>query len=374
MAVYVSLTAAVVWLGMLVKNQDYVKLHTRPQVRENRLQGGYSRQQAWNIGIAVMIFFLLTGVSACRIAVGNDYWVYRFQFNLIMQNRLVSYEGGFNLVVWILQFLLGYDNYLPVFAFFSIVTCSFFVKAVYYQAEWFGGTIFLLMTGGYYFSSLNSVRYYLVLAVALYSIKYIFQRQYFKFLLWIIAASFFHKSVLLVIPVYLLAWWLANIKLKRWHYLLAAVVVSSLVLGEKVWRKVIFFFYPFYEGSVFDVRNMSFTNIAKCIGVLILCLICYRKGICWHITNRFYFFLNIGGLFLYTFGSFIPEVSRIGYYFIASQIFLVPALLKNMEKGILRYLCIIAVSTAFLLYFAMFLYQAYDINIRLLPYRTWLFD
>ena len=215
MAVYLSLTAAVVLLGMLIRNQEYVQLHTDPISRHNRLAGGVNRQQAFHMGVAVMIFLLLSAVSACRIAVGNDYWVYRFQFNLIMQQRTVSYEMGFNAVVWLVQTLFGYDNYLPVFAVFSLLTCFFFVKAMYDQGEWFAGTVFLLMTGGYYFSSLNSVRYYLVLAMTMYSMKYIFQQRITMFLLWIVIASLFHKSVLLVIPVYLFAWFFSGLRWKK---------------------------------------------------------------------------------------------------------------------------------------------------------------
>ena len=52
----------------------------------------------------------MAGVSACRIAVGNDYWVYRDNFKLIAQGRYVSYEPGFNLIVKWIQQLFGYDH------------------------------------------------------------------------------------------------------------------------------------------------------------------------------------------------------------------------------------------------------------------------
>lgn len=374
MTVYLSLTAAVVLLGMLIRNGETVKLHTGPTQRENRMRGGLNRQQAFHVGVAVMIFFLLTAVSACRIAVGNDYWVYRFQFNLIMQQRTVSYEMGFNMIVWLIQTLFGYDNYLPVFAVFSILTCFFFVKSIYDQGSWFAGSIFLLMTGGYYFSSLNSVRYYLVLAIAMFSMKYVTSKRYGMFFLWILIASLFHKSVLLVIPVYLVAWFLANQKIKKWHIAAGILLIAAAILGEDLWRKIIFMFYPFYEGSAFDVRNLSWANIAKCVGTLGLCAICYKNSLKEDLRLRFYFFLNVGGLFLYTCCSFIPEISRVGYYLIVSQVFLIPALLQEMKPGKLKKLCIAAVAAAFLMYFALFLYQAYDVNIRLLPYRNWLFD
>lgn len=374
MAVYLTLTVLVIALGMLVNNRDYVKLHIVPGQNQFLPGTKLTRQQAMNIVVMVAIFALLAGVSACRIAVGNDYWVYRFQFNLIMQGRHVSYEPGFNLVVWIIQSLFGYDNYLPVFGFFSIVTCFFLVKALYDQAEVMWASVFLLMTGGYYFSSLNSVRYYFVLAIALYAMKYVLQKRYLIFIAWIVFAAFFHKSILVVIPVYLFAHWLTEQKIRKWMYIVAGVFLASLVLLKDLYREIIFLFYPFYEGSVFDRVDISYTNIAKCAGVLFLCFLFYKTAIKDNVQNRFYFFLNLAGTAVYTFGSFIPEVSRIGYYLIVTQIFLIPGVLCRIENKKWRIFWTAGVMVAFLGYFALFLRSAYSVDIRLLPYLNWIFD
>lgn len=367
--IYVGLTVLTVALALLVRNGQYVQLHI-----EGRRSGPRSRQQAVNLTAEAAVYCLLAGVSACRIAVGNDYWPYMFNFRLIAQGRYVSSEKGFNLVVKWMQDLFGYNNYLPIFGLFSLITVYFFVRALHDQGEWYAASLFLLLTGGYYFNSLNSVRYYLVLAVALFSMKYVLRGEYGKFVLWIGAAALFHKSVLLVIPVYLLAKWLAGIQLKKWHFVLGGALALSLIFGQDIYRRIIFMIYPFYENSAFDTGELSLTNIGKCVGTLALCLICWRSGLKENAKNRFYFFLNLGGLVLYTLGSFIPEVSRVCYYLIISQIFLIPNLLSGMKKGVLRYVCIGGTAAAFLLYFALFLYRAYDVSIRLLPYRNWIFD
>ncbi len=374
MAVYLTLTVLVIALATLANNQEAVKLHIMP-VQGRFLPGRrLTGQQACNRIVAAAIFVLLAGVSACRIAVGNDYWVYRFQFNLIMQNRHVSYEWGFNLVVWIIQSLFGYDNYLPVFGFFSIATAFFLVKALYDQAEWFAASVFLLMTGGYYFSGLNSVRYYFVLAIALYAMKYVLRKQYGVFIAWILFAACFHKSILVVIPIYLFAIWLSVRKRSKWLYLAGGVFLSSLIVLKDVYRKIIFFFYPFYEGSAFDKADLSVTNIAKCAGVLVLCFLFYRTAIRDNLQNRFYFFLSLAGMAVYTFGSFIPEVSRIGYYLIVTQIFLIPGVIIRIPEKKWRIFWTVCVAAAYVGYFALFLNRAYDTNIRLLPYLNWIFD
>lgn len=381
--VYVALTAVTVALGLCVDNRAYVK---------GRIEGGREyvpwpgqgseyeaktlcdRRLARNRVAVFAVYCLMAGVSACRIAVGNDYWVYRINFNLIAQGRHVSSEPGFNYIVKWLQMLFGYDEYVPVFAVFSLVTVYFFVKALHDQGSAFAFSLYLLMTGGYYFNSLNSVRYYLALAIALYSMKYVLRGEYAKFLLWILAGAMFHKSILLVFPVYLAARFLAAAPLKRWHYIAGGLFLGSLIFGQGLYREIIFFFYPYYRGSDFDNGQLSYANIMKCVCVLALCGICYGRSLRKDLAGRFYFFLNIFGLVTYCCGSFVPEVSRVGYYMIISQVFLLPKLLAEMREGWLKRLAYAGVIGAFGIYFVLLLRGMYAMDVRLLPYRNWIFQ
>ena len=76
----------------------------------------------------------------------------------------------------------------------------------------------------------------------------------------------------------------------------------------------------------------------------------------------------------YCCGSFIPEVSRIGYYMIVSQVFLLPELLMGMKKGLLRPLAWAGTVGAFAVYFVLLLRGMYAVDIRLLPYLNWIFN
>ncbi|MCR5290562.1 MAG: EpsG family protein, partial [Treponema sp.] len=289
--IYILLTVFTVALGMLVDLQAG---------RIQTIYGRITRQRYWNRILVVAVFLLLFAVSACRIAVGNDYWVYRSEFLLIQQNRTTSFEPGFVLAVKALQSVLDYDQYLPIFAVFSFFTVLFFVRGMANQSDWFGFTVFLLMTSGYYFSSLNSVRYYLVLSIALYAIKYVLAEEWWRFVLCVLVAALFHKSVLIVLPLY----FLASRRWKKWHIVIVAVFCISLVLLPGVYRRVIFTFYPFYEGSIFDTGETSITNLARCAAILLFSLLYYKDTIRGNHANEFYFYCNLGALLLYTFASF----------------------------------------------------------------------
>lgn len=373
--VYIILTLITVLLGTLVCNEEY----TYKAIRGGRRLGEkptINCQQARNRVVAFAVYILLTGVSACRIAVGNDYWVYRANFDLIAQERKVSSEIGFNTIVRFFQWLFdpGKVQYVSIFAFFSVITVFFYVRALWDQGSRFAFSLFLLMTGGYYFNSLNSVRYYFALALALFSMKYVLRGDYGKFICLVLAGALIHKSVLLVIPLYLLTRFLASARLKKWHYCMGAVFLGSLIFCQEIYREIIFLFYPFYRDSVFDNGRISWANILKCVGVLFLCALSYRECLKEDIANRFYALLNLFGLVVYCCGGFIPETSRIGYYFIISQIFLIPELIAGMKRKWMKYMAAIAVILAFTTYFFLLLRGMYATDIRLLPYRNWIFN
>ncbi len=366
--VYVILTGLVLLLSARIDNRELLPFSP----------GLQSKQQRYNRIAMIGIYLLLTGVSACRIAVGNDYWGYRKSFDIIAQDRYVSFESGFNFIVKAVYAVFGYSNYLPVFAVFSIVTVLFFVLALRTQGRFFAFSLFLLMTGGFYFNSLNSIRYYLALAIALYSIRYIFSKDYLHFLVLIFLGMFFHKSVLLVVPVYLVTWILANLKYKKWILIAGGVLgtgfIASLLFCQNLYRRLIFHFYPYYEGSVFDNGDISYVNILRCVAVLVLCGICFKQFFGDHNKLRFYGLLSLWGLIVYLCGSFIPTTSRIGYYMIVPQIFLIPELVEGCEKEKLRRLLRFGVIAGFLLYFAFLIVQMYDEGVKLLPYRNWIFQ
>lgn len=163
----------------------------------------------------IAIFGLFSGVSACRIAVGGDYWVYWLNFQLIDQGRHVSYEKGFVALVKFFHLIFGEGSYLPIFGFFALITVFFFLKSLHDQADWYVMSLFLLLTEGFYFNSMNSVRYYFALALAMYAQKYVLRGEYGKFILWVLLGATIHKSVLLVIPAYIIADLLSRGKLKK---------------------------------------------------------------------------------------------------------------------------------------------------------------
>lgn len=77
---------------------------------------------------------------------------------------------------------------------------------------------------------------------------------------------------------------------------------------------------------------------------------------------------------MYVCCSFLPIISRIGYYLTITHIFFLPALVSGIENKKLRRLCTVGIVAAGILYFGVFIMmKAGENGLRILPYQTFLF-
>lgn len=135
----------------------------------------------------------------------------------------------------------GLENFLLVFAFYAFVTVFFFLLAMYEGSDDFPLTFFFFMALGYYFQTFSTVRYYLALAIALYAMKFVLRRQWGRFLILVLLGSAFHKSLLVVIPLYILA----SLPWKKWRL---------------HWRRFLqYFFVP--AGFLFESGGISLPHL-----------------------------------------------------------------------------------------------------------------
>lgn len=386
MILYITVAVVTAFLAHQVDN------HPKRQLYQ------LTRQQLCNRVCLTAIFVILFLLSACRLNVGNDYAKYVEFMHLVNCDAYVPTEIGFNLLVKLLYGLSGYENFLLVFAFYAFVTVLFFLLAMYEQSDEFGFTFFLFMTLGYYFQTFSTVRYYLALAVALYSMKFVLRRQWGRFIVLILLGATFHKSLLVVIPLY----FLASLPWKKWQLAVATLFCTTFLFMQEYYLKLVVFLYPTYEDTEYLEGGTSYISILRCAAVLLFAGLVYlmrkkapaeseRHGnggqavagydessgqasaASWNQRFWFYFYLNLGALILYVFCSFLPIISRIGYYLMVSQILFLPMLVKAAPDKRWKKLFRVGIVLAAVLYFAMYLKKGANDGVLILPYRTFFF-
>ena len=368
MILYITVAAVTVLLAGMVNNRPVTQPYTM------------TRQQMYNRVCILSVFLILFALSACRLNVGNDYAKYVEFMHLINCDAYVPTEIGFNLLVKLIYGLSGYENFLLVFAVYAFVTVYGFLLAMYEQSDEFPLTFFLFMCLGYYFQSFSTVRYYLALAAALYSMKFVLRRQWVRFIVLILLGSTFHKSLLVVIPLY----FLASLPWKKWQLALGMLFCTTFLFAQDFYLKVVVFLYPTYEDTEYLEGGTSYINILRCLAVLIFAgLVLYMQRHAGKENEMtveddrrfwFYFYLNLGALVLYVFCSFLPIISRIGYYLTVSHILFLPMLLKRVENERWRKLLRLGILLAAILYFAIYMSRAGNDGTLILPYKTFFFN
>ncbi len=385
MILYITVAAVTVLLARQIDNHPKREFYM------------LTRQQLCNRICMTAIFVILFLLSACRLNVGNDYAKYVEFMHLVNCDAYVPTEIGFNLLVKFLYGLSGYENFLLVFAFYSFVTVFFFLLAMYEQSDEFGFTFFLFMALGYYFQTFSTVRYYLALAIALYSMKFVLRRQWGRFVALILLGSTFHKSLLVVIPLY----FLASLAWKKWQLAIAALFCTTFLFMQEYYLQLVVFLYPTYEDTEYLEGGTSYISILRCAAVLCFAGVVSwwrKKAGCagdgsraeaewpartaeyeraqaalWDCRFWFYFYLNLGALILYVFCSFLPIISRIGYYLMVSQILFLPMLVKAVPDKKWSRFFRLGIVLAAALYFAMYLIKGANDGVLILPYRTFFF-
>ena len=369
MVVYCLITVLTAALGFLIK-RDMASVGGGLTAPGRPLQ----RRQLFNGICLTGLFLILTLTAALRVEVGNDYGKYVDIFHEIWAGTDEAYvvtEPGFNFVVRALYAMSGFENYLLVFALFAAATVFFFLRAMYGLSEDFGLSVFMFMTLGLYFRTFTTVRYYFAMALAMYALGRLLRREYAGFVLWILLAALFHKSVLVVLllyPLALLPW-------KKWVLLCGCAAGGLAVLLQGPILRLALVFYPTFQNTVYLSQGVGLlanaSGILRCLAVFALAFCC-REGFEKE-ENRFYLKLSALGFALYTCGSFLPLVSRLAYYVVTPQILLVPGLLAHIGKGQKKKIALAAVLLFCLVYFISFLGTASGSGIQVLPYKTWVF-
>lgn len=161
------------------------------------------------IVLLIALTFLL--ISALRdTSVGRDLirYIPRYSWlgstdwdNLFSLSHSFSFEYGFAVFCKVL-YLINPDP-----AFFLIIT-SLIIAIGFYNLSRLSKmpifTFFILFSFGIYGSSMNIVRQFLAFTILTFSIKYIFDRKLWKFIVIVLIATSFHTMAILFLPLYAL--------------------------------------------------------------------------------------------------------------------------------------------------------------------------
>lgn len=327
------------------------------------------------------VFFIPFIFMAIRYDIGTDYKNYVILFEMMARGEVLLKEPGYMLVNHIISYL-GLDVQW-LFVFFSFFTLLFAYKG--FPKEHFAISIFLFITIFYLYYGFSVIRQGLGVSIMLYATKYLYNKDFKKYLLFSILASSFHFASALF-P--LLLYPIVNTSYNRFFMLIALAVLTIIVTTSNVMFQVydaVKQFIPAYKdlytvgNSAHALRGTSAYGIyAVIIKILPVIVLIYYKD---KIASK-YSYGNIVINFTFVYGALILSGMELQMfdrlrdvfilYFILSLVYFVNIFKRKKRLVVMLLIC--------LLYFAWFVryinIATEDIdngqNVR--PYKTILFN
>lgn len=164
---------------------------------EIRLSRYFKKSTIYHLIALILISFLV----GFRFEVGVDWGAYVRHFNSLDQSISLDgqqWEWGYFAINKIIAVLGG--KYTWMFFIVAFISWYFVFKSV--PAALLPLVLFFLFTDEFLFWSMNGVRQFVTLAIFLYAVNFIIQRELKIFLILIFLGALFHYSILFLIPLY----------------------------------------------------------------------------------------------------------------------------------------------------------------------------
>ena len=151
----------------------------------------------------ILCIVLFGVISGLRWDVGVDHLGYLQSYRESLLGRADSredFEKGYLLVKNIFAFF--HFHYSLFFAFWAILQAYFVVQATRDEKYKVVPILLIIPLSWHYITWMNGIRQMVVACSFLWATKFIINKDFKKYLLWIIICSFIHKSVWFLLPVY----------------------------------------------------------------------------------------------------------------------------------------------------------------------------
>ena len=225
----------------------------------------------WASGLAMIAM-----ASMRSITVGGDNLLYSHYFSYVCTggwdyvaspyNMYLS-EPGYALLNYAVSLLTR--DYRVLFGVLALLTVGLRLVALrlWSVKPWL--SLFLYVSFGFFGYALCTLRQELAISIYFFAFPYLRKGKFFPYLLLTLLAASFHNTLLLMLPVYLLA----RMPLRRWTLVLYGIgAVAGLLLAVPMVYLLARFFAPVYldDPQFFEGRNLQTAVVP--IGVCLLAL------------------------------------------------------------------------------------------------------
>lgn len=333
------------------------------------------KSKYWRIFVIIVIGLFLCFGYMC----GSDWRGYEeMYYSLDIKNpfEIVKCEYGYYIYMFIFR-LFSIDFWI----FFILTKIILYIITINYILRYSYEKFFLTLSFFIAFFGLslfidNPMRTMIAGSIFLYAIEYIKKKDLKKYLLIVFFASFFHITILIMIPLF----WLVKLKLKSWVIISTYILINiTLWTFDETFRNIFlqqsgipyidsrlsFYFLDGSGGNIY-AQNRNF-SIGLLLRFLLFIILMFSKEKIVARHGHILFNLVVFGFFFHRLGISIPIFGRFLFYvcipFCILMIDLKNSFTAKSQKFYLTFLIIIIFSTT---------YKFITFDYKYIPYSNYL--
>lgn len=269
--------------------------------------------------------FLLTIINGTMYENNyGDYTAYKNGFDqLTIGGGIPDKEVVFHLLNCIIK--LFTENFNITFIIYILIINYFMLKAIYEFSNYPEASILIYLILGGYTLSINITRQFIALAIYFYSIKYLVNRKFLKFILLSILVISIHQSSIVVIIITLIIR-IFNESLYN-NFIKYIIIVNLLIVIEPIIRQIgINLLYENYDNDTFNYGSSMLHYLFQF--VLIIYYYLNRINI-MDIKNKFFINLTVISLGFKLLSQNMVLYARLAEYFNIFNVVLIVNIMSN---------------------------------------------
>lgn len=223
----------------------------------------------------LITFGFMWFVATFRHGIGFDFYSYLEIFEEIRSVPdwksvfALKYEPGFELVTRLMGYMV--NTSVGVYGIYSLLIFAPIAVSIYLYCDdvWLSTWLYVMLT--YFYSSMSFMRQNLACGVALLGYKFLRDRKPIPYFLIVLVAASFHKTALVMIPLYFLSMIPINVKTMVAY---GVAIITGYLLSPWIVDFVTDYVFTYYKGSMYlDPEQASHPIFLLIPSVLlILCL------------------------------------------------------------------------------------------------------
>lgn len=233
------------------------------------------------------------------------------------------------------------DNVVFIMIITSLIVIILYLKEIKKYSECIWISILLFVTIGQYYTSFNLIRQIIAAGIIFNGSKYLYERNFKKYLIYIIIGSLFHKTAMIMLPFY----FILNM---RFTFKQVVLVLSSTILffgfTDTIISYIQKYFYSHYLEGMYGMQGYHIKNVILPIVIFIFVFL-HQKYVKLKSDKKLNIWVN--SVMFYTFfsvlGLKIQMLERISAFFAPYVLLIFPYIIMKLKNKELRLIYIVAI-------------------------------